>query len=58
MKVNFNLTDLKTIKHQPCSKCVFDQILNHQFCSFLPRICFVDGQVHVPTENSFDVFRL
>ena len=58
MKVNLNLTELKTIKHQPCSKCVFDQILNHQFCGLLPRICFIDGQVFVPTENLSDVFTL
>lgn len=58
MKVNFNLTDLKTVKHQPCKKCVFDQILNKSYCALLPRLCFVDSQVYVPTKNSSDVFKL
>ena len=58
MKVNLNSTELKTIKHQLCEKCVFDQILNNYYCALLPRICFVDSQVYVPTENSSDVFRL
>lgn len=58
MKVNFNLTGLKIIKHQPCEKCVFDQILNNRYCALLPRICLVDSQVYVPTENFSDVFNL
>lgn len=58
MKVNFNLTDLKIIKHQPCKECIFDQILNNYYCGLLPRICLVDSQVYVPTENLSDVFRL
>lgn len=58
MKVNFNLTELKIIKHQPCEKCVFDQILNNHYCALLPRVCFRDSQVYVPTENFSDVFNL
>jgi hypothetical protein len=58
MKINFNLTELKIIKHQHCEKCVFDQILNNHYCALLPRVCLVDSQVYVPTENFSDVFRL
>lgn len=58
MKINFNLTELKTIKHQPCVKCVFDQILNNHYCALLPRTCFIDSQIYVPNENSSDVFTL
>ncbi len=58
MKINFNSTELKTIKHQPCEKCVFDKILNNQFCARLPKTCLVDSQVYVPTVNLSDVFRL
>ncbi len=58
MKVTFNLTELKIIKHQPCKKCVFDQILNNHYCALLPRTCLVDSQVYVPTENFSDIFRL
>ena len=58
MKVNFNLTELKTIKHQPCYKCYFDNIPNRPYCALLPRICFIDSQVYIPTENLSDVFKL
>lgn len=58
MKISFNLTELKIIKHQPCEKCVFDQILNNHYCALLPRVCLRDSQVYVPTENFSDVFRL
>lgn len=58
MKIKFNLTELKTIKHQPCTKCVFDQILNNRYCGLLPRICLVDSQVYVPTGNFSDIFYL
>lgn len=58
MKVNFNFTDLKMRKHQPCNKCVFDKVSDHYFCGLLPRICFIDGQVYVQTENLYDVFNL
>ena len=58
MKVNCNLTDLKMVKHQPCEKCVFDQISNNHYCALLPRICFIDSQVYVPTENLSDIFIL
>lgn len=58
MKVNFNLTDLKIIKHQSCEKCVFDQVLNNHYCGILPKTCLVDSQVYVPAENLFDIFRL
>lgn len=57
MKVNFNLTDLKIIKHQSCKKCVFDKISTHQYCGILSKTCLVDSQVFVPVENSSDVFR-
>ena len=58
MKISFNLTELKIIKHQPCEKCVFDQILNHPYCGILPRTCLVDSQVYVPTGNFSDIFIL
>lgn len=58
MKVNFNSTELKTIKHQPCEKCVFDKILNNHYCGILPRTCLVDSQIYVPIVNSSDVFKL
>ena len=58
MKVNFNLTDLIIIKHQPCEKCVFDQILNNHYCALLPKTCLVDSQVYVPTVNLSDIFIL
>jgi hypothetical protein len=58
MKVNFNSTDLKTIKYQPCEKCIFNQILHKYYCALLPRPCIVDEQVYVPTGNLSDVFNL
>ena len=58
MKVNFNSTDLIIIKHQPCEKCVFDQILNNHYCALLPKTCLVDLQVYVPTVNLSDIFIL
>lgn len=58
MKVNFNSTDLIIIKHQPCEKCVFDQILNNHYCALLPKTCLVDSQVYVPTVNLSDIFIL
>ena len=58
MKINFNSTELTMVKHQPCYKCVFDKISTHHYCGRLPRICLVDSQIYVPTENLSDVFRL
>lgn len=58
MKINFNSTDLKTIKHQPCEKCVFDKILNNHYCAILPRTCLVDSQVYVLAENLSEIFEL
>ena len=58
MKISFNLTELKIIKHQPCEKCVFDQILNNHYCALLPKTCLVDSQVYVPTVNLSDIFIL
>lgn len=58
MKISFNLTELKIIKHQPCEKCVFDQILNNHYCGILPKTCLVDSQVYVPTVNLSDIFIL
>lgn len=58
MKVNFNLTDLKIVKYQPCEKCIFDKMLNNYYCGALPRICLTDSQVYTPTINLSDIFRL
>ena len=58
MKVSFNSTELKIIKHQLCKKCIFDKISTHQYCGILPKICLVDSQVYVPTENLSDIFIL
>lgn len=58
MKINFNLTDLQIVKHQPCEKCIFDHILNNYYCGALPKTCLTDSQVYIPTENLSDIFRL
>lgn len=58
MKFNFNLTELKTIKNQPCEKCAFDKLSNHHYCGLLPKICLTDGQIYTPIETLSEIFKL
>lgn len=59
MKINFNLTNLKTEKHQRCENCFFNGMRSNYFCARLPLIiCFKDSQIYTPTQESFEIFRL
>ena len=59
MKVNFNSTNLKTIKHQQCENCFFNGMRNNHFCGVLPVvICLRDSQIYTPIQESFDIFNL
>ena len=57
MKVNFNLIDLKTVKHQHCENCFFNSVDNFHFCALLP-LCTKDSQIYIPTQEFFEIFRL
>ena len=59
MKANFNLTDLKTVKHQRCEKCFFNGIHNYSVCAMLPLVtCLRDSQIYIPTQEFFEIFNL
>lgn len=58
MKFNLNLTELKTVTYQPCAKCAFDKLSNHNYCGLLPKICLTDGQIYTPIETLSDIFKL